>query len=102
MDKIKKVKKKPSYERLSGEELEKRFNLKTLTWYVVEVSFFPGNSVHRVVCKYKHSGSVELFGSYENIEYKHISDLHYFKVIKPLDLMNERSDYYLVDESNTK
>ncbi len=53
-------------------------------WYIVEIAFNDRNPIHRAVCRYRGDSYVELFGSYENIEYKAIKDLSYFNVVNEI------------------
>lgn len=61
--------------------------LKSLTWYVVEVSYRETNPIHRAICKHNFDGHVELYGNYDDPEYTHVERLHHFKVVEEIKAM---------------
>jgi len=72
--------------------------LKPMFWYIVEVSFSRGNPIHRCIAFHREKGCVELIGSYDLDDMpcrKHISELAYFNVIKPLPEMEGEPEAFL-------
>lgn len=72
-------------------ELEQELGLFSMRWYIVEVAFNEGaRNIHRAIGFYRHTGFIDLHGHYDSgTECVRISDLHYFRVVRSLDEMND-------------
>jgi hypothetical protein len=81
---------KNEYQQLKDSAIESGL-VKDMSYYIVEVSFFNGNSIHRAICFHRSSGHVELMSAgYDDENRLHISKLKHFKVICELEEMNKK------------
>lgn len=64
--------------------------MKSMSYYVVEVSFRKSNPIHRAICFHRSGGNVELFGSYEGVITMNIKNLAYFKKVEEITSMKEK------------